>query len=307
MASDHLRFDGRVAVVTGAGHGLGRAYALLLASRGAQVVVNDLGAALDGTGSDESAAEAVAAEIEAAGGTAVACPTDVASEDGAGAIVETALDRFGRVDAVIANAGIVRFTPFPEMTLDSFRRHLDVHVVGSFLVARAAWPHLAAQGYGRIVLATSNGILGSPGLAAYGAAKGAVLGLMRTLAVEGADVGIKANAVVPWAVTRMVEHARARRRIAADPLETERLTAEAAAPAVALLAHDACPVSGEAVVSAGGVVARMWLSETPGWRQSGHAPEDILTHWDAVSSDEGAYVPADTQESNLRRRAQVLG
>ena len=215
--TEELRFDDRVAVVTGAGHGLGRAYALLLAARGAQVVVNDLGGALDGTGSDESAAGAVVAEIEAAGGTAAPCATDVASEDGASAVVATALERFGRVDVVIANAGIVRFTPFPETTLDGFRRHLDVHVVGSFLVANAAWPHLAEQGYGRIVLATSNGVHGAPGLAAYGAAKGALIGLMRTLAVEGTEVGIKANAIAPWAVTRMVEHARALNRIEPDP------------------------------------------------------------------------------------------
>lgn len=307
MVAGQLRFDGRVAVVTGAGHGLGRAYALLLGERGAQVVVNDLGAELDGTGSDDSAAEAVAAEILVAGGTAVACSADISAEDGARAVVDAALGSFGRIDSVVNNAGILRIMPFPETTAESFRLHLEVHVVGSFLVTRAAWPHLAAQRYGRIVLTTSSGILGSPGLAAYGTAKGAVLGLMRTIAVEGAALGIKANAIAPWAVTRMVEHSRAVHALAADPMEDERLTPEAVGPAVALLAHESCPVNGEVIVSAGGVVARMTVSETPGYQQLGHTPEDILAHWDAVASEEGAYVPAHTRESTVRRRAQILG
>jgi NAD(P)-dependent dehydrogenase (short-subunit alcohol dehydrogenase family) len=301
-----VRFDGQVVIVTGAGHGLGRAYALLLAERGARVVVNDLGAVLSGAGVDAGPAEAVAREIEEAGGIAVANVADVASEEGARSVVDAALRDLGRVDAVVNNAGILHIAPFAETTADSFRAHLDVHVVGSFNVTRAAWPHLVAQGYGRVVLTTSNGILGSPGLASYGAAKGAVLGLMRTLAVEGAPLGIKVNAVAPWAVTRMVEHARAVNALVTDPLENERLTPQAVAPLVAVLAHEACPVSGEVLVSGGGVVARMLVSETPGYRQLGHVPEDVLSHWPSVLAADGAYAPASTRDSTVRRRAQIL-
>jgi NAD(P)-dependent dehydrogenase (short-subunit alcohol dehydrogenase family) len=284
---------------------LGRAHALLLAARGAQVVVNDLGASVQGTGAHAAAAEGVAAEIRAAGGAAVANAADISSEDGARSLVETALGEFGRVDVVVNNAGVLRLAAFPETTLESFQLHLGVHVVGSFNVTRAAWPHLAEHD-GRVVMTTSNGILGAPGLASYGAAKGAVLGLMRTLAVEGAPHGIKVNAIAPWAVTRMVEHSREVNAVATDPLEDERLTPSAVSPLVAVLAHESCPVTGEVVLSAGGVVARMIVSETPGYRQLGHTPEDILAHWDAVSSETGAYVPVDTGDATARRRAQIL-
>jgi NAD(P)-dependent dehydrogenase (short-subunit alcohol dehydrogenase family) len=236
----------------------------------------------------------------------VANAADVSTEDGAQSLVEAALGEFGRIDVVVNNAGVLRLAEFAETTLESFQLHLGVHVVGSFNVTRAAWPHLAAQRHSRVVMTTSNGILGAPGLASYGAAKGAVLGLMRTLAVEGAPRGIKVNAIAPWAVTRMVEHSREVNAIATDPLEDERLTPGAVSPVVAVLAHESCPVTGEVVVSAGGVVARMIVSETPGYRQLGHTPEDILAHWDAVSSDTGAYVPVDTGDATARRRAQIL-
>jgi NAD(P)-dependent dehydrogenase (short-subunit alcohol dehydrogenase family) len=301
-----LRFDGRVAIVTGAGHGLGREYALLLASRGAQVVVNDLGGGVDGTGGDAAPAEAVAAEIRGAGGAAVANDADVASDEGASSIVEAALREFGRVDIVVNNAGILRAAPFAETTSASLRLHLEVHVVGSFNVTRAAWEHMAAQQYGRVVLTTSNVMLGAPGFAAYSAAKGAVLGLMRTLAVEGTLHGIKVNAIAPSALTRMVDHSRRASTVALDALEEERRTPRAVSPAVAVLAHECCPVSGDVLVSAGGVVARMIVSETPGYRQLGHTPEDIVASWWAVTSEAGAYVPADTADSMTRRRAQIL-
>jgi NAD(P)-dependent dehydrogenase (short-subunit alcohol dehydrogenase family) len=303
---ESLSFDGRVAVVTGAGGGLGRSHALLLAARGAAVVVNDLGAAVEGGGRSSEPAETVAEEIRAAGGQAVANADDVCTEAGGEAIVRAALDAFGRVDVVICNAGIIKFAPFAETTLEEFTRHLDVHVAGSFTVARAAWPHLADRGYGRVVLTISNGLLGAPPVAGYSSAKAGVLGLMKALATAGAGAGIKVNAICPWANTRMLGHA-AGRNTGGTREEDMALTTEAVSPAVALLAHESCPVNGEAIFAGGGVVARLFVAETPGYRQPGHTPEDLLDHWDAVMDDTAAYHCADAVESNARRREQIVG
>jgi NAD(P)-dependent dehydrogenase (short-subunit alcohol dehydrogenase family) len=189
-----LRFDGRVAVVTGGGRGIGRAHARLLAARGAHVVVNDLGVALQGGRPESEPARDVVAEIEAAGGTAVADGSDVAKTDGAEALVGKALDSFGRVDIVVNKAGIIRWAPFPEVDADDLAAHLSVHAAGSFNVSRAAWPQMTAQGYGRIVMTTSSAIFGAPTLVSYGAAKGAIVGLARSLATAGAEHGIAVNA-----------------------------------------------------------------------------------------------------------------
>jgi NAD(P)-dependent dehydrogenase (short-subunit alcohol dehydrogenase family) len=167
---NELRFDGRVAIVTGAGRGLGRAYALLLAERGASVVVNDLGASLSGTGTDAEPAQAVAAEILAAGGVAIADGNDVSSPSTAQALVDAAIEQFGRVDILINNAGVISWADFPETDDDNFGRHLAVHLGGSFLMTRAAWPHLVKQSYGRVVMTTSSGVFGLPNNTSYAAA-----------------------------------------------------------------------------------------------------------------------------------------
>ena len=198
-----LSFEGRVAVVTGAGRGIGRAYALLLAQRGASVVVNDLGGSTEGTGTDLGPASEVVDEIAAAGGSAVADGHDVSSVQGAQALVDAAVERFGRLDVLVNNAGIVRWAGFPEADADNLAAHLAVHLGGSFNTTRAAWPHMVEQDYGRIVMTTSTGIFGLPNNTSYATAKGAVIGLTRSLATAGRRQGIKVNCVAPAAFTRM--------------------------------------------------------------------------------------------------------
>jgi NAD(P)-dependent dehydrogenase (short-subunit alcohol dehydrogenase family) len=279
-----LRFDGRVAVVTGAGRGLGRAYARLLAQRGASVVVNDLGGAMDGSGADAAPAAAVVREIEAAGGTAFADASDVSTEDGASALVQVAIEQLGRVDAVVANAGIMRWAGFPDVDGDALEQHLRVHLGGSFHVARAAWPHLVEQGYGRIVLTTSSGMLGLRDNTAYATAKGAVLALARNLAIAGADHDIKVNCIAPAASTRMAGG------------HGPELPEEQAAPMVAYLAHESCPVSGEIYTAGGGRFARLFLAATDGHVHEGDAVptiEDVAAHWTEINDESSSYVPAD--------------
>ncbi len=282
---DELRFDGRVAIVTGAGRGLGRAYARLLAERGAHVVVNDLGGSIEGDGADAGPAAEVVAEIVAAGGTAIADASDVATEVGAAALIDAAVAAFGRIDAVVANAGIMRWARFPDVALDDLERHLAVHTVGSFLVCRAAWPHLVSSGDGRIVLTFSTGTLGLPGNTSYGVAKGGVLGLMRSLALAGRKAGIAANCIAPAASTRMAGEGG------------PDLPPEQVAPMVAYLAHPSCPASGEVLTAGGGRFARLFLASTPGWVAGGSearpTPEDVAAHWSEVVDEAGATVPRD--------------
>jgi NAD(P)-dependent dehydrogenase (short-subunit alcohol dehydrogenase family) len=277
-----LRFDGRVAVVTGAGRGLGRAYARLLAERGASVVVNDLGGSMAGEGADDGPAAAVVEEITAEGGTAVADTLDISAPSGAAGLVATALARFGRVDIVVANAGIMRWSPFPEVSVQDVEQHLAVHALGSFLVAQAAWRHMAGQGHGRIVLTTSTGLLGLQGNTAYGVAKGGVIGLVRNLAVAGRKVGIRANGIAPAASTRMAGEGG------------PEMPAELVAPMVAYLAHDDCPVTGEIYTAGAGRFARLFIGSTPGVVIDGHPTvEDVAARWEAINDTSGFDVPAD--------------
>jgi NAD(P)-dependent dehydrogenase (short-subunit alcohol dehydrogenase family) len=278
-----LRFDGRVAVVTGAGRGLGRAYAQLLAARGASVVVNDLGGSMEGDGTDGGPAAEAIDEITAAGGTAVADTNDIATEAGAAALVGAALETYGRIDIVVSNAGIIRWARFPDIPTEDLERHLAVHVAGSFFVARAAWPHLVEQGYGRIVLTTSTGLLGLPGNTAYGIAKGGVLGLARSLALAGRRHGITANCIAPAASTRMAGEGG------------PDLPAEHVAPMVAYLAHESCPVTGEILTAGGGRFARLFIGATPGYVHDDGAPtiDDVAAHWGVIADEAGYTVPAD--------------
>jgi NAD(P)-dependent dehydrogenase (short-subunit alcohol dehydrogenase family) len=287
------RFDGRVAVVTGAGRGIGRAYALLLAERGASVVVNDLGGAVDGTGADSGPASSVAAEIEAAGGLAVADASDVASVDGAEAVVATAVERFGRLDVLVNNAGIIRWAGFPEADEENLASHLAVHTVGSFNTARAAWPHMCAARYGRIVMTTSSGMFGLPTNVSYATAKAAVVGLTRSLAVAGAKQGIKVNLIAPAAMTRM----------AGGDGESPAMAAELVAPMAAFLAHEDCPVTGEMYAAGAGRFARMFIATTPGYVHAGPrvSVEDVAAHWSAINEEAGYTVPA-----NLRQWSEAF-
>jgi NAD(P)-dependent dehydrogenase (short-subunit alcohol dehydrogenase family) len=246
---EQMRFDGRVALVTGAGNGLGRAYAHMLAARGARVVVNDVGAAMDGSGTSEVPARSVVDEIKAAGGEAVADSHSVGEQDGAAAAVQRAIDAFRRIDIVVNNAGYGFSCPFAQYPADKFRRLVDVSFMGAVWVSQAAWPHMQAARYGRIVNTSSASVYGLPGNSAYGAAKAAILGLTRAMALEGAEFGIKCNAISPSAATRGVA------AFPPSPLRDfliDYLPPERAAVAVGYLAHEDCVLNGECIVSGGG-------------------------------------------------------
>ncbi len=284
-----LSFDGKVAVITGAGGGLGRQHALLLAKRGALVVVNDLGGSVDGTGSSESAAQKVVDEITAAGGEAVANYDSVATPEGGEAIVKKAVDTFGRIDIVINNAGILRDKTFHNMTPDLMNPVLDVHLKGAFHVTRPAWLHMREQGYGRIVSTSSAaGVFGNFGQTNYGAAKMGLVGFTRVLAVEGAKYNIKANAIAPLALTRMTEDIM-------GPLG-DKLAPELVSPIAAWLAHEDCDVSGEVYSVGGGRVARVFIGETKGFYKSDLSMEDIRDNWKTIRNTDGYFIPSNIGE-----------
>jgi NAD(P)-dependent dehydrogenase (short-subunit alcohol dehydrogenase family) len=249
-----LSFDGQVAIVTGAGGGLGRSHALELARRGALVVVNDLGGAVDGTGSSTSAAELVVAEIKAAGGDAVANGDSVATPEGGEAIVQCAVDSYGRVDVVVNNAGILRDAAFKNVTPELLDPVIDVHLKGAFNVLRHAWPRLREQNYGRIVNTTSgSGMFGNFGQSNYGAAKAGLMGLTRVLSIEGERNNVRVNAIAPIAHTRMTSE-----QIPDD------MVPELISPMVAYLCHASCEITGQAYSVGGGRVSRLFLGMTTG-------------------------------------------
>ncbi|MBP6723516.1 MAG: SDR family NAD(P)-dependent oxidoreductase [Halioglobus sp.] len=271
-----LRFDGRVAVITGAGRGLGRAYALLLAARGARIVVNDPGVTMKGDKVDAGPAQEVVGEIRAAGGDAIACTESVATTEGGRAIIDAALDNYGRIDILIHNAGTVRGAPLKEMTQEDFDTVLDVHLRGAFHVVRPAFPIMCKAGYGRIILTTSiGGLYGSYNQANYSAAKGGLIGLSHVIALEGAAEGVKCNVIVPAAVTRMAE--------GRDTSVYPPMSPELVAPAVGWLAHESCSITGEMLTSIAGRVAKAYVVETRGIYQPSWTIEEVAQRMEAIS------------------------
>jgi len=285
-----LGFEGRVAIITGAGGGLGREHALLLASRGAQVVINDLGGSVSGDGGgSEGPAHTTAKEIEDLGGVAVADTNSVATPEGGEAIVKTALDNFGKVDIVINNAGILRDKTFQNMTPEFLDPVIDVHLKGAFYVTRPAWVNMRENGYGRIVNTASNaGILGNFGQTNYGAAKMGLVGLARVWAQEGAKYNIKANVIAPIAGTRMTQELL-------GPL-AERLDPKLVAPIVAWLVHEDCPVTGEIYSAAGGRIARMFIGLTEGYYNPELTLEAVRDNFDQIRNEDGYMVPTGTND-----------
>ena len=278
-----LRFDDRVAIVTGGGRGLGRSYAVLLASQGAKVVVNDPGSGLSGDGTDAGPAQDVVREIVAAGGQAVANTDSVSTPAGGKAIIDAALDIYGRIDILIHNAGIVRRTSLKEMSYEDFDAVLDVHLRGAFHVVRPVFPMMCDAGYGRIVLTSSiGGLYGNHDVANYAAAKAGMIGLSNVVALEGAAAGVTCNVIVPAAVTRMAEGID----ISAYP----PMGPELVAPVVGWLAHEKCSVTGEMFVALAGRVARAVIAESPGVQRPAWTVEDVGRHLDAIRNIEAPLV-----------------
>ncbi|NRB05470.1 MAG: SDR family NAD(P)-dependent oxidoreductase [Rhodobacteraceae bacterium] len=276
-----IRFDERVAIVTGAGVGLGRSHALGLAARGAKVVVNDLGVATDGTATGSDAAQAVVAEIEAMGGTAMAHGADVSDAEQVADMVAQTMDRWGRIDILVNNAGILRDKTFGKMTLDDFAKVVDVHLQGTATCCHAVWPHMRAAQYGRIVLtASASGLYGNFGQSNYGAAKAAMMGLMNVLHLEGARDNIRVNTLAPTAATRMTESLM-------PPEALELLQPETITPGLLYLVSDDSP--SRTILGAGaGVFAQTRVYETTGHFVEGDiTPEAVAANWDKITDPTG--------------------
>lgn len=278
-----LRYDDRVIVITGAGRGLGRAYAELLGARGARVVVNDPGSAVRGEGIDAGPAAEVVAAIKAQGGDAIASTDSVATPEGGRAIIEAALDHYGRIDGLIHNAGNVRYGSMQALSQEDFDAVLDVHLRGAFHVARAAFPHMCKARYGRIVLTSSiGGLYGNRDCVNYGMSKSGMIGLNNVLALEGEAEGVKSNIIVPGAVTRMAE--------GLDISQYPPMGPELVSPVVAWLAHESCSVTGEMLVSIAGRVARAFIAESKGVYQPSWTPEDVGARIDAIMDSQDPLV-----------------
>jgi len=293
-----LGFDGKVAIITGGGGGLGKQHALLFASRGARLVVNDLGGSVAGEGADKGPAETVAQEIRDLGGEAVADGSSVSTPEGGEQVVKTAIEALGQVDIVINNAGILRDKTFHNLTPDLLEPVLDVHLKGAFHVTRPAWLKMREQGYGRVVNTSSNsGILGNFGQSNYGAAKMGLVGFTRVLAAEGAKYNIKVNAIAPLARTRMTEELMGEAVARLDP--------ELVSPVVAWLAHEDVPVTGEVYSVGGGRVCRFFIGMTRGIYDRDLTPEDVRDHFAEIRDETGYTVPAGPADE-LRTVLQVI-
>jgi len=277
-----LRFDGSTAIVTGAGQGLGAAYARLLASRGAQVVVNDLG----------DNADKVVAEIVEAGGQAVTCKVSVATEEGVQQIFDTAMETYGRIDILINNAGILRDRSLKKMTMQEYDDVMNVHLRGSFMLSQKVFAQMAEQQYGRVVMTTSvAGLYGNFGQANYSSAKMGLVGLGKTLSQEGARNGIRVNIIAPGALTAMTEG------LVAEGSEAE-MGPELVAPMVAWLSHPDCEDSGSIYAAFGGRLSKVFVAQTQGVALGAHTIEDVVAHLPEIRDEAGYRIPAhafDTQ------------
>ncbi len=281
-----IGFDGRVAIITGAGGGLGRQHALELARRGARIVVNDLGGSVHGDGGDVGPAQTVVQEIVDLGGEAVADTNSVASPEGGRSIVQTAIDAFGTVDIVLNNAGILRDKSFHNLDQAMIEAVIQVHLLGAFYVTQPAFQVMREKGYGRIVSTSSNsGLLGNFGQANYGAAKMGLVGLTNVLAIEGRKFNIRANAIAPVAATRMTEG------LFEDLID--KMDPALVSPLVAYLASEACEVTGEIYSAAGGVISRFFVGLTPGYYNPRLTAEDIADHLADIRNEDGYIVPED--------------
>lgn len=286
MGATEIRLDGRVAIVTGAGRGLGKAYAESLASRGAQVVVNDIGTSISGQGTSDDEATAVVDGIVRHGGQAVIDTHDVSTAEGGQALAETALTTYGRIDILVNNAGIIRRAPITEITPDALQAVLNVNLMGAVYVAQSVWTHMVTQKYGRIINATSAaGLLGNVGSASYASSKAGVLGLTRVLALEGADHGIRVNAIAPLALTRMTESLSRSGWLPTD------LPPSQVAPVVIWLAHQDCNVTGETYSAGGGRVACYFSGLTGGYFTEDLTPERVRDNIETIRRREGYTVP----------------
>jgi NAD(P)-dependent dehydrogenase (short-subunit alcohol dehydrogenase family) len=286
-----ISFDGRVAIVTGAGGGIGRTYALDLAARGAAVVVNDLGGSVDGKGGDDTAAQKVVDEIKAAGGDAVPNYDSVSTPEGGASIVKTAVDAFGKVDVVVNNAGILRDKSFLKLTWDDLDAVLDVHLKGAFYVSQPAFAVMKENNYGRFVFTASNATFGNFGQTNYGAAKAGLIGLSNVLAVEGAKNNILSNVIMPVAKTRMTEELLG---AFADAFAPETIT-----PMVTYLCSEACTTTHGAYSAAGGRYSRVFTGIAPGWfagKGASVTAEDVAAHIEEIEKQDGYMVPNSTSD-----------
>ncbi|WP_306563926.1 SDR family NAD(P)-dependent oxidoreductase [Aquabacterium sp.] len=300
-SQDGLRFDGRVAIVTGAGGGLGRSHALQLAARGAKVLVNDLGSARDGSGGSSAAAEAVVAEIRAAGGVAMANGASVTDPAGVQAMVDQVMAEWGRIDILVNNAGILRDKSFSKMTLDDFRLVVDVHLMGSFYTTKAVWDIMKAQNYGRIIFTTSSsGLFGNFGQANYGAAKMAVVGLMQTLSLEGEKYNVRVNCLAPTAATRMTEDLM-------PPAVLALLTPESVSPGVVFLASEDAPSRTILCAGAGGfATSHITLTEGTVVPEGADAAEQVAARFAQIDDRAGEIVPASGSAQSQSQLAKVM-
>jgi NAD(P)-dependent dehydrogenase (short-subunit alcohol dehydrogenase family) len=290
---NNIRYDDRVAIITGAGGGLGRSYALYLAARGAKVVVNDLGGSTDGEGRDTKAADIVVEEIKAAGGEAVANYDSVSTPEGGANIVKTATEAFGKVDIVINNAGILRDASLAKMTADNFDILIDVHLKGAFYVTQPAFKIMKENAYGRIIYTASGaGLFGNFGQANYSAAKMGLVGLSSTTAIEGAKYNIKSNVITPIARTRLTENVMGATGDMFNP--------DFIAPMVAYLVSEECDYSHEIFNVGAGRYSRIFVGSAPGWTAPANtipSVEDIRDHLDAIYSPENYKIPGNAAEA----------
>ena len=300
-SQDGLRFDGRVAIVTGAGGGLGRSHALQLAARGAKVLVNDLGSARDGSGGSSAAAEAVVAEIRAAGGVAMANGASVTDPAGVQAMVDQVMAEWGRIDILVNNAGILRDKSFSKMTLDDFRLVVDVHLMGSFYTTKVVWDIMKAQGYGRVIFTTSSsGLFDNFGQANYGAAKMAVVGLMQTLSLEGEKYNVRVNCLAPTAATRMTEDLM-------PPAVLALLTPERVSPGVVFLASEEAPTRTILCAGAGGfATSHITLTEGTVVLEGADAAEQVAARFAQIDDRAGEIVPGSGSAQTQNQLAQVM-